>query len=699
MAEPHPAAEQTVLLPVVPDPAGERRPSWGYQPALDGIRAFAVASVVLFHAGVTGLDGGFLGVDTFFVLSGFLITSLLLAERRRTGRISLIRFWARRARRLMPALLMMLLVTVVAGRFLLDSDALALLRTDAYATLGYVANWRMIYRGTGYAAVNAAPSPLQHTWSLGIEEQFYLLWPLIVAGLTSWLALRRARALLMGMCAVGVVVSAGLCTWLYRPDSISRAYYGTDTRAQALLIGALLAGVLAYVTDRPALRRRGGYRGPLTLLAVVGAGATGWLWHAASEDAPWMYAGGLTLAALATAAVLAHVVVSPGAPMARFLSLPPLVQLGRISYGVYLWHWPLFVFVTADATGLSRWPLLVVRLLGTLTVALLSYHLIEQPIRHGALARLLPRRLPTAVTVGAFGVMIVVIGFATLPPPDPVPAAMPVIVTTVAPVPAPRTSGTSRRPMPVVPINRPGRPKSVGAEPRITFFGDSVSWTIGTYLPEHPGMWTSVRAIEGCGIATLPDILELGSPHTNYPGCTSWQQRWQKGVDKDNPDVAVIDLNRWELMDRKYQGEYQHVGDPAYDAYLLGQLDKAVTIAGSRGAAVVLLTAAYTHRAEKPDGSLYPEDQPARVDAWNRLLRVEAARRPTKITIMDVDPVVCPDGKFTWRVGGVKVRSDGLHYTPSGVQRIIAPWLLPKLAGIAAGTYRAPGASPSATTG
>jgi hypothetical protein len=214
-----------------------------------------------------------------------------------------------------------------------------------------------------------------------------------------------------------------------------------------------------------------------------------------------------------------------------------------------------------------------------------------------------------------------------------------------------------------------------------------VSWTIGTYLPEHPGMWTSVRAIEGCGIATLPQILQLGTPHTNYPGCTSWPKRWQNGINSDNPDVAVIELNRWELMDREYEGRYQHVGDPDYNQYLAAQLERGVTIAGSRGAAVVLLTAAYTHRAEKPDGSLYPEDQPQRVDAWNELLHTVAARHPGKVTVLDLTPVVCPKGTFTWTVRGMRIRSDGLHYTPAGVQKVIAPWLLPKLAAIATGTY------------
>jgi hypothetical protein len=282
--------------------------------------------------------------------------------------------------------------------------------------------------------------------------------------------------------------------------------------------------------------------------------------------------------------------------------------------------------------------------------------------------------MPAAITTTALGCTILAIGLATAPPLAPSPVAAPIIVT-LPPTKGPKPLRTTRTVR--------------GRDPRVTFFGDSVSWVIGAYLPPHPGLITTDRAIQGCGIATLPRILELGTPHTNHPGCTAWPARWRAGVAADNPDVSVVELNRWELMDRFYQGSYQHVGEPAYDAYLLPRLDTAVTIAGSRGASVVLLTAAYTHRAERPDGGLYPEDQPARVDAWNSLLRVEAARRPGQVTVLDLNRVVCPGGAFTWDVGGLRIRSDGLHYTPPGVERIIAPWLLPRLAQIATATYPA----------
>jgi SGNH domain (fused to AT3 domains) len=187
-----------------------------------------------------------------------------------------------------------------------------------------------------------------------------------------------------------------------------------------------------------------------------------------------------------------------------------------------------------------------------------------------------------------------------------------------------------------------------------------------------------VHAIQGCGIATLPDIRYLAAPHTNYPGCTQWQARWKRYIRTEDPDVAVVLLDRWELMDRRLNGRYQHVGDPEYDTYLSGLLDSALRIAESRGARVVVLTAPYTHRAERPDGSLYPEDSATRVNAWNVLLRAAAARN--KATVLDLNKEACPHGKFTWSVDGVRIRSDGLHFTPTGVREILAPWLLPKLA-------------------
>lgn len=645
------------------DPDGSVAPSWAYQPALDGVRALAVTAVVLFHAGVPGFSGGYLGVDTFFVLSGFLITSLLLAERARYGRIALRAFWLRRARRLLPALLIMLVVVVLTARFLQTADEFRLLRLDALASLGYVANWRMIWRGSDYFTATSDPSLVQHAWSLGIEEQFYALWPLIVAGIALVWAARRWRLILLLGCVAGALASAVAAAVLFRPDDVNRAYFGTDSRAQALLIGAALAVALDL---RPIGRHR-----VIAGAAVFGAVTTGVLWFLTGTPSRALFSGGLTVAALATAAVLLHITTNQESRFARVLSIRPLVWLGTVSYGVYLWHWPVFGFMTAGRTGLAGLGLLVARLGMTVALTVASYYAVEVPIRRGLRW---PRPVAVGSAVGACALSVSLVAFASPRQLPSIGAAPPVVIAASA------STGSGRA---AAPVDRPGR--KPGAQPRVTFLGDSVAWTIGSYLPEHPGLWTGNRAIEGCGIATLPDILQQGTPHTNYPGCTKWYQRWERGVQADDPDVAVILLNRWELMDRRLDGVYQHVGQPAYDAYLKKQLDQAVKIAGGRGATVVLLSAAYTHRTERPDGGLYDEDQPDRVNAWNRLLAAEQADPPHRVVLLDLNAVVCPAGRFTWSIGNVQVRSDGLHFTPEGVQRIIAPWLLPRLAAIAHG--------------
>jgi peptidoglycan/LPS O-acetylase OafA/YrhL len=657
--------------------AGSR---WRYRPALDGVRAFAVAAVVLFHAGVAGLSGGFLGVDAFFVLSGFLITSLLLAEHAATGSIRLVAFWGRRARRLLPALLVVLVAVVAAGRSLAQDDVeVRLLRGDALAALGYVANWRMTYRGGDYFTDSANPSPLQHTWSLGIEEQFYLIWPLVVLALLGLAAWRLSRRLLLALCLVGAGASALAAAALYHPYDVDRAYYGTDTRAQALLIGAALAVLLARRPD-PAHRAPAGTRPTarsvaLPAAALAGVLATGWLWTHADGTDGWLYRGGLAAAALAVAAVIAHVMENPGSTTARVLSVAPIVWLGRISYGVYLWHWPLFAFLDAERTGLTGGLLLALRCAVLLAVSAASYVLVEQPVRTGRWRAWLPR--PAPVSAALAGVLAVVLTGAVVVAGTGVarPREARSATVTLSPLPTP-TGGRAA----AAPIQRPHR--RPGALPRIDVFGDSVAWTLGRYLPEHPKLQVNVRAMQGCGIARLPDIRQLGAPHTNYPGCTRWDERWRRGVVADDPDVAVILLDRWELMDRRLDGTYQHVGEPAYDAYLSAELSLAISIAGAQGARVVLLTAPYTHRAERPDGGLYGEDRPERVDAWNVLLRAQAAQHPGT-TVLDLNAVVCPDGRYTSSIDGLRVRGDGLHFTPSGVQKLIAPWLLPRLWSIA----------------
>lgn len=257
-------------------------------PALDGVRALAVLAVLADHAGVPGLSGGFVGVDVFFVLSGFLITSLLLDEHRRTGRVDLGAFWARRARRLLPALTV-LVAAVALGRRLFAPDSVGGLRYDALSALGWVANWRFAAAKTDYFAQGGAASPLQHTWSLGVEEQYYLVWPLVLTAVTVLLA-HRSRASVrrlatlatVGVLAtVGAIASAAEAVWLSGNAAPGRVYFGSDTRAQALLAGAAAAAVFARrwpLSDGPSrpagTRKRGQLAAAAAAMAGLAAGRT-----------------------------------------------------------------------------------------------------------------------------------------------------------------------------------------------------------------------------------------------------------------------------------------------------------------------------------------------------------------------------------------------------------------------------------------
>jgi peptidoglycan/LPS O-acetylase OafA/YrhL len=319
---------------VAPASASSQHVRLAYMPALDGVRATAVAAVLLYHADVSWAGGGYLGVDAFFVLSGFLITSLLLAEWRGEGRIALSAFWARRARRLLPALFLVLAAVAAYGAVIAAPVELEHLRHDGLSALGYVANWGQIFSHQSYFESFAAPSPLRHTWSLAIEEQFYLVWPLLVAGVLRW-----RRGSIRSLTAVTGVLLAASAVWmivLYEPGvDPTRVYYGTDTRAQSLLMGTLLALLLTR------LRRPLGQNATRALhcSAFVAAIWLGWIWVHTSEEASWLYRGGFTLCALLVAIVIASVTRPMPGLLGALLSVRPLRWVGAVSYGLYLWHW------------------------------------------------------------------------------------------------------------------------------------------------------------------------------------------------------------------------------------------------------------------------------------------------------------------------------------------------------------------------
>ena len=346
-----------------------------YVPALDGLRAVALLGVLCFHGQLTGAGGGFLGVSTFFTLSGFLITSILLLEWERTGRIDLRRFWTRRARRLLPAALVALLGIGIYGILVASGHAASRIGGDGLSALFYVANWRFVLADQSYAALFSAPSPVQHFWSLAIEEQFYLLFPLLMVGVLPFAKNRqRLGAVLLGLAGA----SAALAFVLWSPGhDPSRVYYGTDTRAVELLVGAYLATRLAG-RRRVRVRRRRVTKAVTGLLAF---GALLVLWSTVSQSDTFLYRGGLPLNAVLTGLVITGALV-PG-PLALVLSWRPLVRLGLVSYGAYLYHWPIFLWLDEQRVGVGGVALFAVRVGVTLALATLSFRYLEAPVRGG----------------------------------------------------------------------------------------------------------------------------------------------------------------------------------------------------------------------------------------------------------------------------------------------------------------------------
>jgi peptidoglycan/LPS O-acetylase OafA/YrhL/lysophospholipase L1-like esterase len=365
----------------MPEPV---RDSQHYRPGLDGLRALAVGAVVAYHLDLGWAQGGLLGVGVFFTLSGYLITDLLLGQHERTGSLQLADFWLRRARRLLPALFVMLAV-VVAWVTLLDRSLLPAVRGAVGASAVYMTNWWLIAQHSSYFAQFGPPSPLGHLWSLAVEEQFYLIWPWLL-----WIGLRWRRSrsgLHMSLAAASLLLAAASAVTmglLYQPGyDPTRVYDGTDTRAFALLIGAALAFVWPSrhlrdtVTSRVRWSLDGAGAGGLAVCAVL-------VWRT-SEYSPFLYRGGMVLLSFATALMVAAA-ASPASSFGRILGWEPLRWLGVRSYGIYLWHFPIIV-LTAPAGGGDTPRRAVLQVAATIGCAALSWRYIEEPIRHGALSR------------------------------------------------------------------------------------------------------------------------------------------------------------------------------------------------------------------------------------------------------------------------------------------------------------------------
>jgi len=375
--------------------------------ALDGLRALAVAAVMAFHLGLPGASAGFLGVDVFFVLSGYLITGILLSQVM-AGRLDAIGFWVRRIRRLVPALIVAVAAVIMWGAFAAPAVVRDGLRADIASTLAYVANWHFIDSGSYFAATGNA-SPLQHMWSLAVEEQFYLVWPIVLFAVTRVVRRPAARMKTVGGLALcGVVLSAWRLESLWDTGGPDRAYMGTDSRIFGPLLGAVLAVVL--------IRHAGLGSGRKANAALLATGAAFVLWGLISLGSPAgatrTYAtGGALLVALGTVGII-WALATRKSTAGRALGLLPVAYLGRLSYGIYIWHWPLIVWAQPHQwLDMSNWPSVLrdVTLAGaTVALAALLYHVIEKPVRYGMIAAHLGPRRTLLVLPLALGLLVVV---------------------------------------------------------------------------------------------------------------------------------------------------------------------------------------------------------------------------------------------------------------------------------------------------
>ncbi len=679
-----------------PDETAGARAHLAYAAGLDGVRALAVAAVVVFHISETGLTGGFLGVDIFFVLSGFLITSILLAEFHSRKRIDIKNFYLRRARRLLPALFTML-ASVTLITWIFARDELHQLRGDVIAALTYCTNWTQIFWGRSYFDQLSRPSLLQHLWSLAVEEQFYLLWPLI---LIACLAATRRRWLVLavpvGLAALSLVLMASM---YHVGQDTSRIYYGTDTHIAPMLIGATVAIVVA-------LRRQAGIardtqRGRLVAdaFALIGFLVLAWSVVEINRYSSGLYRGGYVFISLASAALI-YAAGRQGTITAKALGWAPLVWIGQRSYAIYLWHWPILMLSRPGIDiHLPTWVVVPLQLAVIVGASDLSYRYIERPIRsRGFLAFVrghrrhgLGERRP--VTIGTVLVGVLAVVTATLATAPPAPAGIQVdrSATPTLHIKPPaarhhtrhaaghhhrhRHAGASPTPSSSTAQAQPPFPAPV----RVGFFGDSQGMTLLLNKPNGLGRYltTSDDTVEGCGMTT--GVIHSRTGYTRDLGadCGNWQSQWRTNAQRDHPQIAVIEIGAWDVFDETVGGKTLTFGTPAWDAYFTKTLHTGIRLLLNQGAQVALMGIPCYRPIAAGGLPLLPErGDDSRTSHLNELLQSALSMDPQRVFMIHPPSAFCKNPKIAT---DVNYRWDGTHYYKPGaalVFQVITPQLL-----------------------
>ncbi|MGB8859488.1 MAG: acyltransferase family protein [Ilumatobacteraceae bacterium] len=656
------------MLRPVHQPSVPGDQQFGYQPALDGLRGVAVTLVLFFHGGFAWMAGGYVGVSVFFTLSGFLITSLLILEHQRSGRVSWTAFVARRAKRLLPAsLLCLVAISLLAwnGEF----AGVPHLRRDVTTAALQVANWNALHGSGSYADLLSRAaglsSPVDHYWSLAVEEQFYWVWPFAFMLLMKVSKGRGRLFVNLSALAVIGIVAARVIAVHWGPDA---AYWATPARLGEILVGAALAaGCLLW-------RRRPRWLG---VLGVAGLGVVVWTaveWPTRGGPA---YAGWFGLFSLASAALILGL-QAPG-PLRAVFSLSPIVWLGRISYGVYVFHWPVYVLATSRTVHLRGWPLFGVRIAITLTVALLSYWLLERPVRRGRYGARLSLTLGLPITAA------VVLLAALVVPGSPVrrhvAAASP--TTTTVPVVAPGSTVAgadvtvepaassvlpTTAPVPVGPVN-------------MVLIGDStaeaLSAGVDAWAAETSDRTVVSVATAGCGLITGTVLLGDDGGRFAKRCATALQKELPATLAANRPDTAMIMVTIPDLTMRQWSGDEGMLrpDDARYAARMLDDY---------RATADMLIAAGVRHIAwvvPPVPGQWWVGWMSDTVYTATTWVQLNAVLTTVETEYPDVVQVVHLDQWFTERGLDVDeaLRDDGLHLTAEGALMVMDDFLGPVL--------------------
>ena len=677
-----------------------------HQPALDGVRAWSVLAVLCFHGEVPGFSGGYLGVSVFFTLSGFLITSLLLAEEAHGGgrSIDIPAFYVRRAKRLLPASLLCLSAVAVLAAVTDWFDAVPQLRRDLIGSLLQVANW-VFLAGDGsyqrlFADAAGQASPFEHYWSLAIEEQFYWVWPLAFVGLCRLARTHRSRTWVLGVVTASFGVAAPFIAAVWGADA---AYWATPARAGEILVGALVA----FGVRGRTLSTRTRWWAPVALGALAVCVAT-----FPSSDGPAFH-GGLPLVGLVSAALVIGLQVP--STTVRVLSWAPFTWLGRISYGVYLFHWPVFVLIDGPRVDIAEPWRFVLRMAVTLVLAQTSFVLVERPLRvhvswrPGAIGS---AALAATVAVAALAVVVVPAGrgdywrtaavdAATI---DPVAAGTlaPLVVEQITPAATttPSTDASTAAPSDTAPPDAASAssvsssasstsassatsssstqaPLPALSRPvRIVVAGDSTAEATGAGLAqwavEHPDVaQVTIAAEKGCGFVRGGEMLVQEWTPVD-PRCDRWLDRdLIERVSSLQPDVVMMMTTSWDVLDRRWSSDEQLTPiDATFADHLVLDFTRITDQLLEAGAGHVVWI-----RELVPNvfwwSSGQSQEDPARHDVLHAVMDDVRRAHPADVSVVDL--AGWADGHDL--VDDHDARPDGVHWSADAAARIARDFL------------------------